>query len=99
VEVAVTVNVIVSKVASVTDQVLDRRQSKSPIETISRSLSRSQETGLAATQGIREGAFQELCWFSECNISPHVRESGFWNPGNFCLWNLESGIWKFLLVE
>ena len=29
--------------------------------------------------------------------SPHTRESEFWNPGNFCLWNprswvLESGI-------
>ena len=24
-------------------------------------------------------------------ISPNVRESGFPNPGNFCLWNLESG--------
>ena len=23
--------------------------------------------------------------------SRHVRESGFWNPGNFCLWNPESG--------
>ena len=23
-------------------------------------------------------------------ISPHVRESGFPNPGKFCLWNLES---------
>ena len=22
--------------------------------------------------------------------SAHVRESGFWNPWNFCLWNLES---------
>ena len=22
--------------------------------------------------------------------SAHVRESGFWNRGNFCLWNLES---------
>ena len=29
--------------------------------------------------------------------SPHVRESGFWNPGNFCLWNRESK--KILLVE
>ena len=27
----------------------------------------------------------------------HVRESGFWNQGNFCLWNLESG--KILLAE
>ena len=25
---------------------------------------------------------------------PHVKESGFKNPGNFCLWNPESGkIW------
>ena len=23
-------------------------------------------------------------------MSPHVRESGFQNPGNFCLWNQES---------
>ena len=23
--------------------------------------------------------------------SRHVRESGFWNPGNLCLWNPESG--------
>ena len=30
-------------------------------------------------------------------ISPHVMLSGFQNPGNFCLWNPESG--KFLLVE
>ena len=30
-------------------------------------------------------------------ISPHVKESGFRNPGNFCFWNPES--WKFLLVE
>ena len=34
---------------------------------------------------------------SEQNLSPHVRESGFRNPGIFCLWNpeswaLESGI-------
>ena len=29
--------------------------------------------------------------------SPHVKESGFRNPGNFCIWNPES--WKFLLVE
>ena len=27
---------------------------------------------------------------------PNVRESGFGSPGNFCLWNPESG--KFLLV-
>ena len=27
----------------------------------------------------------------------HVRESGFWNQGNFCPWNLESG--KILLAE
>ena len=78
-EVSVTVHVIVSKVASVIDQDLNRRQSKFLIETTLRSLSRSQVTGLAATQGIREGAFQGLCWFSECNILPHVRESGFWN--------------------
>ena len=26
-----------------------------------------------------------------------MRESGFWNQGNFCLWNLESG--KILLAE
>ena len=24
--------------------------------------------------------------------SAHVRESGFWNPWNFCLWNLESWV-------
>ena len=30
-------------------------------------------------------------------MSPHVRESKFQNPGNCCLWNLESG--KFLLLE
>ena len=29
--------------------------------------------------------------------SPHVRESGLQNPGNFCLWIPESG--KFLLVD
>ena len=29
--------------------------------------------------------------------SPHVSLSGFQNPGNFCLWTLES--WKFCLVE
>ena len=23
-------------------------------------------------------------------ISRHVKESGFRNPGNFCMWNLES---------
>ena len=28
---------------------------------------------------------------------PHVRESGLWNPGNFCLWNLELS--RILLVE
>ena len=28
---------------------------------------------------------------------PHVRESRFWNPGNFCLCNPESG--KVLLIE
>ena len=28
---------------------------------------------------------------------PHVKESGFRNPGNFCIWNSESC--KFLLVE
>ena len=27
-------------------------------------------------------------------ISPHGRESGFPNPGKFCLWNLESGLWN-----
>ena len=80
-EVSVTVHVIVSKVVIVIDQELDPRQSKSPIETIS-SLSRSQVTDLAATQGVREGVFQELRCFSECNISPLVLESGFWNPGN-----------------
>ena len=34
---------------------------------------------------------------SHWKISPHVKESGFQNPGNFCIWNPES--WKFLLVE
>ena len=23
-------------------------------------------------------------------LSPHIRESGFWNPGKFCSWNPES---------
>ena len=40
------------------------------------------------------------CCYSRCcaeGTSPHVRESGFRNRGNFCLWNpepwaLESGI-------
>ena len=27
--------------------------------------------------------------------SPHVRESGFCNSGNFCLWNLESWVLEF----
>ena len=31
------------------------------------------------------------------DIPPHVRESGFWNPRNFCMWTPES--WKVLLVE
>ena len=31
------------------------------------------------------------------DTSPHVKESGFRNPGNFCIWNPES--WKFLPVE
>ena len=88
--VSVTVHVIVSNVASVIDQDLDRRQSKSLVETISGSLSGSQVTSLAATLDILKGAFQQLCCFSECNISPHIRESVFWNPGNFCLWNTES---------
>ena len=30
-------------------------------------------------------------------VSPHLRESRFQNPGNFWLWNLESGI--FLPME
>ena len=35
--------------------------------------------------------------YSHSHVSPHVRESGFRNPGIFCLWNpeswaLESGI-------
>ena len=90
-EVSVTANVIVSNVASVRDQDLDRRQSKSPKETISRSLSGSQVTSLTGTLAILKGAFQQLCCFSECNISPHVMESVFWNPGNFCMWNSESG--------
>ena len=30
-------------------------------------------------------------------VSPHVRESGFQNQGDFCWWNPES--WKVLLVE
>ena len=78
---------IVSKVASVIDQDLDRRQSKFPIETISR----SQVTSLAATQAILKGVFKNCAVFSECNISPHVGESGFWNPGNICLLNPEFG--------
>ena len=90
-EVSVTVNVIVSNVASVRNQDLDGRQSKSPIETMSRSLSGSQVTSLTGTLANVKGAFQQLCCFSECNISPHVREAVFWNPGNFCVWNSESG--------
>ena len=39
-------------------------------------------------------------------LSPHVRDSGIreifpcgiLNPGNYCLWNLESA-WKMLLAE
>ena len=33
----------------------------------------------------------------ETKNSPHVKESGFRNPRNFCIWNPES--WKFLLLE
>ena len=38
---------------------------------------------------------QEPLWLlnvieDDCYFSPHVRESGFRNPGIFCLWNPES---------
>ena len=50
----------------------------------------------------------ELFWDNKTNIFkldilvtrlkwPHVREFGFRNPGNVCLWNPESG--KILLLE
>ena len=30
-------------------------------------------------------------WF----VLHHVRDSGFWNPRNFCLWNPESLVMEF----
>ena len=69
-EVSVTVHAIVSKVASVIDQDLDRRQSKLPIETILRSLSRSQVTSLAATQAILKGVFKNCAVFQSATFHP-----------------------------
>ena len=69
-EVSVTVHAIVSKVASVIDQDLDRRQSKFPIETILRSLSRSQVTSLAATQAILKGGFKNCTVFQSATFHP-----------------------------
>ena len=39
----------------------------------------------------------ELSFFEITLLSPHVRECGFRNPGNFGLWNPES--WKNFVVE
>ena len=41
--------------------------------------------------------FFTVCFKNPNVSSPHVRESGFRNPGNFYIQNPES--WKFLLVE
>ena len=43
--------------------------------------------------------YETLFWehLRSSSFSPHVGESGFPNPGNFCLWNPEFG--KFLLLE
>ena len=69
-EVSVTVHVIVSKVASVIDQDLDRRQSKFLIETISRSPPRSQVTSLAVTQAILKGVFKNCAVFQSVTLHP-----------------------------
>ena len=37
----------------------------------------------------------QLSFFEITLLSPHVREFGFRNPGNFCLWKPES--WIILL--
>ena len=44
-------------------------------------------------------SYETLFWehLRSSSFSPHVGESGFLNPGNFCLWNPEFG--KFLLLE
>ena len=33
-----------------------------------------------------------ICNTCRSFLLPHVRESRFWNPGNFCLWNPESRV-------
>ena len=44
-----------------------------------------------------EERIKRFYYENTAGLSPHVKESGFRNPGNFCIWNPES--WKFSLLE